>query len=194
MVQGVVQKIATKPFGNKTFYSFAVSGVDGWFGTGVKRPPKEGTSIKFNEKTNARGYLEVDGTIEVLADGVSGPAQSAYDAARTGAVSNGATNKASGDISKDAYWRGKESRDLVNDAARELGASRNTALTIIDLAIRNEVVKLPAAAKREEFLWTLLDRYTAKLMGKDEVVPKENTKAKEEDVANTTDPESDNWS
>lgn len=160
MVQGVIQRVNDKQWNGKTFFSIALSGQDGWYNTGVKRPPAVGTSVKFNEKTNAKGYKEVDGSIEILADGVPGPAQSA-------AVAAGATNTGLGEGNKKGYYDRKDARDLTNDAARELGASRNTAIALIDLAIKNEVIKLPAAAKREEFLWTLLSRYTDRLMGKD---------------------------
>jgi hypothetical protein len=159
MIQGVVGRVFEKPFGNKTFFSFSVNGQDGFFGTGMKRPPAPGTSIKFNEKKNAKGYLEVDGSIEVLADGVPAPA---------GTIQNVGKNSGLGEGNRAGYWDLKNARDITNDAARELGASRNTAISIIDLALKNEAIKLPAAAKREEFLWTLLDKYTAKLMGRDE--------------------------
>lgn len=184
-VQGVVQRIIPKPHNGKTFYSFALSGQDGWYGTGMKRPPSEGTSIKFNEKTNARGYKEVDGPIEVVSDAETGPAQSVAGTATAGAKLGGGGQQ--------AYWDRKEARDITNDANRELGASRNTALSIIDLALKNEVIKLPAAAKREEFLWTLLDKYTDKLMGKETQTEPEISKAAR---AAEVDPQagSDEWS
>lgn len=158
MIQGVIGRVFEKQFGNKRFYSFSVNGTDGFFGTGVKRPPNPGTSVKFNEKTNAKGYLEVDGSIEMLSDSAAAPTPS------IGTLSKAASAGAGGGA---AYWDRKEARDFVNDAARELGASRNTAISIIDLALKYEVIKLPAAAKREEFLWALLDRYVNKLMGKE---------------------------
>lgn len=159
MIQGVIQRVNDKQWNGKTFYSLALSGQDGWYNTGVKRPPAIGTSIRFNEKTNAKGYKEVDGSIEILGDGETAPAGSVAAVAQSAAKAGGLTQA--------GYWDRKEARDLTNDSARELGASRNTAIAIIDLAIKNEVIKLPAAAKREEFLWTLLDKYTNKLMGKE---------------------------
>lgn len=186
MVQGVISKVFDKPFGNKTFYSFGLKGVDGFFGTGVKRPPKEGTYVKFNEKKNSRGYLEVDGSIEILpSEGETGPV-----AGVAGAVSASAKT---GGTSQSAYWDRKEARDIANDSARELGASRNTAIALIDLALKNEVFKLPAAAKREDFLWTVLDKYTDRLMGKNDAKLLEGLE-KPEDLSMTADPESDNWS
>ncbi len=184
MIQGVIQRISEKPFNGKTFYSFAMSGQDGWYGTGVKKPPAPGVSVRFNEKTNSRGFKEVDGSIEILQD----------QPARTASVPGAAESTGAGGGSQSAYWNRKEARDITNDAARELGASRNTAIAFIDLAIKNEVIKLPAAAKREEFLWTLLDKYTNRLMGKENEVQPEVVKAVQEELAQTNDPQSDEWS
>jgi hypothetical protein len=163
-MQGVVQRISGKQINGTTLYSFTLSGQDGWIGTGSKKPPKEGTSIKFDVKINKRGYTEVDGGIEIITDGEPGPAPSTSEMGKA----SGAVTRAngSGGGSQGAYWDRKEARDIHNDAMRELGATRNTALTIIDLGLKYEVFKLPAAAKREEFLWNLIDKYTSKLMGK----------------------------
>src|SRR6185312_7114829 len=163
MVEGVIQRINERPWQNKKFYSFALSGQDGWFNTGMKRPPGVGTSVRFDTKTDAKGYVNVDGPIEIRSDGAVEPTpsvnrfQNGSQRITAGSQSNGAAG---------AYWDRKEARDVRNDELRELGASRNTALTIIDLMIKQEAVKLPAAGKREEFIWTLLDRYTSKLMNK----------------------------
>lgn len=183
MQQGIVQKILEKPFNGKTFYSLALKGVDGFFGTGMKRPPREGTYIRFHDKTNSRGYKEVDGPIEVVPEQEAAPAESVSGVATTSAKSGGG--------GQSAYWDRKEARDIANDANRELGASRNTAIALIDLALKNEVFKLPAAAKREEFLWNLLDKYTKKLMGKEE---EEATKPeKEPEAAGPDVGDGDNW-
>lgn len=185
-VSGVVQKISPKQFNGKTFYSFAMSGVDGWFGTGMKKPPTEGTSIKFNSKTNSRGYLEVDGSIEVLTDGSVQPAAGVAGAIKASA--------ATGDGGKSAYWLGKENRDLTNDSLRNEGAARNTALSIVDLFVKTEAIKLPAAAKREEFLLTLISRYTDWVINE-----RKNKVAKLEDLEQPEDLEpaqkdEENWS
>lgn len=162
MAQGVIGRHFEKNWQNKTFWSFALNGQDGLFGCGMKRPPAVGTSVKFNEKTNAKGYKEVDGSIEILADGQAASAGSAISVAKQ--------STGSGSGTQSAYWDRKEARDLTNDAARELGASRNTAIAIVDLALKYEAFKLPAgAAKREEFLFGVIEKYAKKLMGKDEV-------------------------
>ena len=162
VVTGVVSRISDKSFGNKTFFSFALKGADGWFGSGVKRPPKEGTLVRFESRVNAKGYKEVDGVIEILEDGAIGPSPGVRDVSTSGSKGGSGGVGAAG-----AYWDRKEGRDVHNDQLRELGASRNTAISLIDLMLKNEAVKLPAVAKREEFIRTLLNRYTDILMGKD---------------------------
>lgn len=151
---GVVQRIISKPFKNKTFYSFTLSGQDGFFGTGERKPPAEGTSVAFEADTNERGYLEVKPkTIQVRTDGVPETA-SVVKAAGKSAAEKG-------------YWEGKQERDLRNDQQRELGASRNTAIALIDLMLKHEAVPMPKTAnKREAYLWELLNAYTGRLMGK----------------------------
>lgn len=185
MVSGVIQRVNNKAWKDKTFYSFTLSGQEGWFNTGVKRPPAQGTSVKFNFKTNDKGYNDVDGSIEVLSDGVSAP---------TGTVAAVLKSNGSGGAGGSAYWDRKEARDVANDTARELGASRNTAISLIDLALKYEVLPLPAGkAKREEFLFGVLDKYTRKLMGKEEVKDEVKEKVPEAEPALTYDPQSDNW-
>lgn len=171
MMQGVIGRHFEKQWNGKTFWSFALNGQDGIVGSGMKRPPGIGTSVKFNEKKNARGYLEVDGSIQIVADGEAAPISN------IGTVAKAASAGAGGGA---AYWDRKEARDLANDAARELGASRNTAIALIDLALKYEVFKLPAAAKREEFLFGVLDKYTAKLMGDDATAEVSEENVKEE--------------
>lgn len=168
---GVVQRILTRNWGNKTFWSFTLSGVDGIFGTGIKKPPMEGASVVFQANQNPKGYLEVDTkSIQYKTDGAPSTAERALEASQASITaakhSNGSPPLTAPRASQSGYWEDRAKRDLVNDAARELGASRNTALNFIDIALKHEVFKLPAQAKREEFLWALLDHYTAKLMGK----------------------------
>lgn len=179
---GVIGRVGEKQFNGKTFYSFTLKGQEGWYNTGVKKPYSEGTTVKFEAAPNQKGYLTVSGSLEVLKDGEPG---SAGTVAQTVSKDSGSGSRAGG-----VYWDRKEARDIVNDAARELGASRNTAISIIDLGLRNEVYKLPAAAKREEFFFTLLDRITNRLMG-GEVETKDKPA---EEQATTNDPESDKWS
>lgn len=177
---GVVQRHLTKQWGTKTFYSLTLSGVDGIFNLGVTHPPEVGTSVSFDAKTNARGYLEINPkTLQVRTDGV----------AETASVV-----KASGkSVAEKGYWERKEERDLRNDQQREVGASRNTAIALIDLMLRHEAVPLPKTqAKKEEFLLNLVDHYVAKLMGKGLHVPETPTENKNNKVEDVT-TEDEEW-
>lgn len=193
MVSGVIQRHSEKEWGNKKFYSLALSGQEGWYNTGIKRPPAVGVSVRFNDKTNAKGYKEVDGSIEILTDGpaVGTPSLGAVAGQLAG---SGSTGKQSGGTNQSAYWDRKEARDITNDSARELGASRNTAIAIIDLAIKNEIIKLPAAAKREEFLWTLLEKYANRLMGKSDKKLEDLEQPADLEPQTDGNPQTDIWS
>lgn len=158
---GVVQRLNARAWGDKIFHSFTLAGVDGWFSTGIAKPPQEGSSISFEAKEDAKGYLQViTKSIQYRQDGTPSPAK--LRVAASSQVGNGSPKP----LQQTGYWEDRAKRDLVNDAARELGASRNTALNFIDIALKHEVFKLPAQNKREEFLWELLNHYTAKLMEK----------------------------
>lgn len=195
-VQGVIGKVNARQFQGKNFYSFALNGQEGWYGAGMKRPPNEGTSVKFLSKKNSKGYLEVDGGIEIVTDGEAAPAGSAKSFRGT----NGQRTSGGSGTNSSAYWDRKETRDIRNDELRELGATRNTALTLIELLLKNEAIKLPAAAKREEFMLELLEKYTKHLMdsnnkSKEQEDNSKSTDSEQEakDPANSDDPEADGW-
>ncbi len=157
---GVVQRIFHKVWQGKTFYSFTLSGVDGFFNTGMKKPPGEGASVSFKAKQTPKGFLEVDfSTIAYQNDG---------EPTKAAIPSRAYPKAAASSSSREGYWEAKGERDIQNDKLREIGASRNTAIAILDLMIRHEAIKLPAVAKREEFLWEVIEKYKDKLMAKGE--------------------------
>lgn len=187
MVEGVISRTNAKQWNGKTFYSFALNGQEGWYNLGMKRPPAEGTSVRFEFKVNGKGYKDVDGPIEIRTDG---------DAAPTGTVGQVAqsSSRSGKSAEEKGFWERKEGREVRNDELRELGATRNTAIAIIDLMIKHEAIKLPAVAKREGFLWDVLNRYVDKLRGKE----KESTGTEKDQVPESTpevsnDPQSDGW-
>jgi hypothetical protein len=196
LVEGVISRINSTQFNGKNFYSFALNGQDGWYGTGIKRPPREGVSVRFEFKKNSKGYLEVDGPIEIRTDGEVGPAggvstqERSANGSSVGYAGNSSGSKKSPE--ERGYWDRKEQRDIKNDADRELGASRNTALNIIDLMIKHEAIKLPAVAKREEFLWTLLGKYIARLMAKEQKA-EETATPESEPPTGTADENNEVW-
>lgn len=61
-ISGVIQKVFPRKVGNKTYYSIAIQGQDGFFGLGnIPKPTfvEEGNSVSFDYYTNQRGYLEI---------------------------------------------------------------------------------------------------------------------------------------
>jgi hypothetical protein len=189
---GVVGKHFAKQWQNKTFWSFTLKGQDGFFNMGMKKPPAEGSSVEFEATLNNKGYNEVEAkSIKFRQDGEPSTAS-----IRGSASSRGGSG--GGGLSKDEYWQRKEDRDLVNDSLRELGASRNTAIALIDLMFKHEAIKLPAQAKREEFVWELLNRYTEKLMNKPKTEDKVPDSEGSAEAADTASPgpsanDDDNW-
>lgn len=187
MVEGVISRVNANPWKDKIFYSFALSGQEGWYNLGMKRPPKEGTSVRFNFITNTKGFKDVEGPIEIRTDGSVGETPSVNQVVST-------SSSKSKSPEEQGFWQRKEGREVRNDELREIGATRNTAIAIIDLMIKHEAVKLPAGtAKREGFLWDLLNRYVDKLRGKESIekdASKENEKSPE---PTSNDPEADGW-
>lgn len=168
MVTGIVSKVFTRPFGNKTMYSLGLVN-DKIYGFGGHNPNAQtGDTVEFEAAQNAKGYWTADkDTLKVT----KGTAKTVSGA------STGATAAAGGT----GYWDRKETRDLANDRARELGASRNTAIEWVKFLANVEALKLPATqSKKEDALNSYLDDYTAKFMGsKNEKEPAAAVKAVE---------------
>lgn len=77
-ISGVIQKVFPRKVGNKTYYSIAIQGQDGFFGLGnIPKPTfvEEGNSVSFDYFTNQRGYLEITKGTLVEAQ-VASPARS----------------------------------------------------------------------------------------------------------------------
>lgn len=161
IVRGVVGRTFSKDFGSgKLLHSFVLKGQDGFFGTGYRKAVEEGKSYEFEVSIDAKGRKNVD--LSTLRPWESGEAIQAAPA-KTFRVGTGGGFK--GDPAKDEYWKNKELRDVNNDRMRELGATRNTALTLVSLMLANGAVKLPPKeANREEVIYQLFEHYTDVLM------------------------------
>lgn len=151
MVTGMVSRINSKPYNGKMLYSVKLSSDDRWFGLGAGPLNfKEGDTIEFDSKTNAKGYHDaLRNTLKVLTQGAE-------------VVSNKASvsQTQSSGVSKEGYWDRKEARDARQDELREIGATRNTALEFIKVLLSSESISLPTKkAEREGFLQDLLDDY-----------------------------------
>lgn len=156
---GIVKRIITRPWGNKTFYSVALTNSENLFGFGPHNPKvNEGDDIEFEANTNAKGYWEAkSGSLVVRARGSEQTAQGASAAV-----------VAKGVMTKDDYWGRKEARDVKQDELREIGATRNTAIEWIKFLFEKEALKMPAKpAERESFLNDVLADYINKFRGKE---------------------------
>lgn len=145
--EGFVNKVLSRPFGNKTMYSLTLVNQDGFFGFGGDKPKaNQGDKVSFEAETNAKGYLQAKGySLRVLA-----PAAESVSTAPT-------ARQATGGNGQSAYWDRKEARDLKQDELREIGATRNTAIEWIKLLLDKEAIKLPTKiADKEAFLQELL--------------------------------------
>lgn len=161
-VRGVVQRTFEKPFPDgKVLHSFTLKGQDGFFGTGYRKAAIEvGKAYEFEYEIDPKGRKNVNlSTVRPWESGET------IQAAPAASFRPAYQRMAKADGGKDDYWRNKELRDVQNDKMRELGATRNTALTLVQLMLSNGAVKLPAKeAAREEVIFQLFEHYTDTLL------------------------------
>lgn len=118
---GTLTKVLPKATG---YYSLMIG--DEWYGGGKSAPDAaEGDRVEvtYTEK-NVNGKIYRNATSVRAAPKNATVARSAKEAV---AVTVG--------LDKDLYWKTKEKRDVINDGKRELGATRNTAVEIVNFAI-----------------------------------------------------------
>lgn len=161
-MKGVVSKVSNKQWQNKTFWSFQLSGDRTFYSTGTNAPPGEGVYIEFDDVVNGKGYHDAKNVT------IAAPAS-----APTG-VGNVARATSNSSLSKDDYWTRKEERDLNVQKRIEIQSCRNSAIALIDVLVKNEAfLKLPAQAKREAFLFELVNKYTADFVRLNDGTPAE---------------------
>lgn len=180
MINGIVQQIKTRPYGNKLLYSIKAN--NAWYGFGDKSPRfKEGDEVEFEFKTNPKGFNDViSATIKVVQASAGEQVNTNVPAAK---VSN----------TKDDYWTRKEARDAKQDELREIGATRNTAIEFIRLLMDKECIKLPTKfAEREDFVKALLKDYVDMFRGVKDTSVIEDTASVDE--VQTAPVETDKWS
>lgn len=202
-MKGTVSRVSWNEWKGKKLWSFSLEGRDEYFNTGIKKPPvQEGDYIEFQADDSGNGRYRVDVDSISAAD----PDEDVEQPTKKGSVRN-VIRRTKPTMSKDDYWNRKEERDIEVQRRIEIQSCRNSALQLVSLLFSSESVKLPAAAKREEFITTLIDKYTAAFIVQNQggvkyepVVeqPKEKTKKKAsedevEEVEISVDPEEDSW-
>ena len=164
-VIGTIEAVAApRKFGKFTNYGFKVDGQ--WYSANKPVPPK-GSYVIFDATQNGE-YWNVTKNTEV-------ELKEAGEPTSTRKAANGARG---GAFTKDDYWRNKEARDLANEpkqrakeATIELQSCRNSAIELVKLMLTPglEIIpKLPAANKREEFVFQLVQTYTEQFLDANE--------------------------
>ena len=122
MVTGRVEKVFSKEFKpGKWMYSIVINGT--FYGTGSRKPTVvEGDNVKFEASENGK-YWNVEGNIEVTGQA---PASSG----------GGGTTAAPAQNDRQLFEERKQK-------AIALQSARNTALTAVDILLRNGGIKLP---------------------------------------------------
>jgi hypothetical protein len=161
-VRGTIQYVP-KPRefrkGNNIIKYYSIKVNDEYYSTGTKFPPAEGTLVEFEAEQNPKGFWDVTKAgLKVVEAGA--PTQAVAAQAVT------AASKAH--MSKDDYWRRKEERDIPREDRIDLHGCRNSAIAMVTLLLTPvqtaegvvNLVKLPAQAKRVEFVEKLVEQYT----------------------------------
>ena len=144
---------------------FSLKMTDGeWFGCGKVKPPvSTGDEVSFDYSKNGKyNNADVD-TIEVISEGNNVPAPKAKWSGK----------KSGGDADKSAYWDAKEARDITVQKEIRYQASRNSALTALDIAIKHNLVTIPDAKKgtsQMEVFLTYVNKLTNKFMAETEAL------------------------
>ena len=159
-VFGTVQRITSRPQGNGKAYSVYMD--DGeWYGHGFQQPTfQEGQQISFMIAWNGQ-YKNIDvGSVQI--QGGAPQQQQQQQPPQQQGGRKPAYNKRGGS-DKDKYWEQKAKDDKARQATIEHQSSRNAAINLIDIAMRESAIKLPAkAAEKFDALLLLVDEVTDK--------------------------------
>lgn len=159
-IKGVVSKVSSNHYNNKELWSFRLRGDNNYYNTGEIKPHVlEGQSIEFDTKLSPSGkHTALLDTVREWKPDSDVPLS---NTPMRGFVKSSFKK----DPDKDLYWANKEARDIKNDKLRELGATRNTAISFVELLVKVDGLKLPAAQnKKEEVLFEAVNHYTEKFL------------------------------
>lgn len=150
VVQGVVNKLMSRPWNDKTFHSFKINGDDRIFNTGTRkiRGIAEGKFVAFEVEKNQKGYWDVDGkTVEVKDPPANTPQA---DPTKQYKPDN-------------EYWATK-------DKIIELQACRNTAIELTKVLLDKEAVKIPAKADKYQIITELVNKLTQEFVSANQAI------------------------
>lgn len=161
-VQGTVARISSTPRGQRgsLAYTIYINGEDSGYGHGFNEPKcREGDQIEFNIDWNGQ-YKNVNvQSLRVLNQG--GGQQGGQAPAQRAAPQQGYKKPAGG--GREKYWEDKAKDDKARQACIEHQSSRNAAIALLDVLMREEAVKLPAKASGKlDAALALVDELTDK--------------------------------
>lgn len=138
---GVVKWMGGKTIKGRTYYSFNLVDVDGFFRCGQDEPQiKKGDMISFSYETDQWGD-QVDKKSIVVLDEVKEEVKAAAPVKKQ----SGGTA-----VGRDDYWANKEAADVDRQKIISLQAATNIATNIVTAALAADALSLPAK-KAEKF-------------------------------------------
>ena len=133
-MQGTVKWVGSKTIRNSQLWSFSLNESPDFFRTGFDQPSiSRGDAVEFEYEVNQYGNQVKSKAIRVVA------------APKVTAQTNSGPGRP--DVGKDQYWKNKEDKDVIKDAAIQFLSCTNTAVSILKLALDAGVLNLGSGAK-----------------------------------------------
>ena len=137
---GVVKWEGGKEIKGRTYFSFNLVDVDGFFRCGTKQPKlSKGDTVSFTYEIDPQWGNQVDV-----------PSVKVVDSAPKGVTTPQAGGGSGKAVGRDDYWANKELADVDRQKIISLQAATNIATNIVVAALAAEVLPLPAK-KAEKF-------------------------------------------
>ena len=136
---GVVKWAGGKDIKGRTYFSFSLVDVDGFFRCGTDNPNvNKGDSVSFNYDIDPKWGNQVDKNSIKVVD--SAPAQAPASKGTSAGTA----------VSRDDYWANKEAADVDRQKIISLQAATNIATNIVTAALSADILALPTK-KAEKF-------------------------------------------
>lgn len=145
--KGYVTLVSEKNFGGTLLHSFRINTEDRFFRTGdVRSNISKNDYIKFS-------YSEKNGNYNVDVRSIE---RANREESSTDSPANKGASSVQRDLTKDDYWRGRELRDVAKDKYFEANnlriqyqSARNAAISVVDVLVRDKILKLSDGAKAD---------------------------------------------